>query len=243
MTRSVHRLLVVLAVLATTLAPAACSMAATAPTLPTFPPEASAAPTPAPTHPGPTYQPGCPTSQPEALPKTETRTVTIKTDKGSIVIKVDGALSPIAAGNFVKLVSCGYYDGVVFHRAVPGFVLQGGDGMFGRSPDVITSLVGSGGPPYTIKDEPVTTTYTRGTVALARREDTPDSAASQFFIVLADDAAARLTAAGANNYQIFGHVVTGMDVVDAIVGQPNGGAPAFQPTSPVVMTSVTATAP
>ena len=73
-------------------------------------------------------QGACPTSQPPALAAGETRTVTIQTDKGAIAIKVKADLSPIAAGNFVALAGCGYYDGVVFHRVVPGFVIQGGDG-------------------------------------------------------------------------------------------------------------------
>ena len=110
---------------------------------------------------------GCPTSQPAALPAGETRTVTITTDKGAIAISVDADLSPIAAGNFVALADCGFYDGVVFHRLVPGFVIQGGDGQFGRI-DARPDLVGTGGPGYTIKDEPVTTPYRRGTVAMAR---------------------------------------------------------------------------
>jgi len=70
----------------------------------------------------------CPTSQPAPLAPGETRTVTIQTDKGSIVIKVVAALSPISAGNFVALASCGFFDGVVFHRVTPSFVIQGGDG-------------------------------------------------------------------------------------------------------------------
>ena len=84
----------------------------------------------------------CPTAQPAPLPAGETRTVTIETGKGTIVVKVEGALSPIAAGNFVALAGCGFYDGVVFHRLVPGFVIQGGD----------PEGTGGGGPGYTIQD-------------------------------------------------------------------------------------------
>src|SRR6185369_13664269 len=86
----------------------------------------------------------CPTTQPAPLDAADTRTVTIQTDKGAIVIKVVGALSPIAAGNFVALASCGYYDGVVFQRVVPGFVIQGGDGQYGRSGKIDLQRVGSG---------------------------------------------------------------------------------------------------
>jgi len=168
----------------------------------------------------------CPTSQPAALPAGETRTVTIETDKGSIGIRIEADLSPIAAGNFVALASCGYYDGVVFHRVVPGFVIQGGD------PDG----TGTGGPGYTIQDEAVTTTYGRGTVAMARTSQ-PNSVGSQFFIVLDD--AARAALASANTYQIIGSVASGMDAVDAIAA----AADAELPSHPVVMTSVTVSNP
>jgi cyclophilin family peptidyl-prolyl cis-trans isomerase len=227
----------VVAVLAIPLLLAACSSSSTA-ALPTIPPLPSETPTAAPTHPGPTYPPGCPTSQPAAMAKDAAKTVTIKTDKGDIVIKVEGALSPIAAGNFVALAQCGYYDNVVFFRADPAALLQGGDGQFGRSPDVIPDLVGSGGPPYTIKDEPVTGSYTRGTVAMAR-SSTPDSARSQFFIVSKDFP----KGTQALPYQIFGHVTSGMSVVDAISALPTGGGPGFLFATPVVMTKVTVSNP
>jgi peptidyl-prolyl cis-trans isomerase B (cyclophilin B) len=169
----------------------------------------------------------CPTSQPAALPAGETRTVTIETELGSVVTRIEADLSPIAAGNFVALVSCGFYDGVVFHRVVPGFVIQGGD------PDGS----GFGGPGYTIQDEPVTATYRRGTLAMARSQQ-PNSQGSQFFIVL-DDAAAERGLAAANTYAIFGSVTEGMEVVDAIAA----AADAELPSDPVVMTSVTVSNP
>jgi cyclophilin family peptidyl-prolyl cis-trans isomerase len=215
---------------------AACSSGGTA-SLPPIPSEAPTTPTPAPTHPGPTYPPGCPTAQPAAMAKGETRTVTITTEKGDIVVKVEADLAPIATGNFVALAECGYYDGVVFHRVVPGFVIQGGDGQFGRVPNVIPGLVGKGGPPYRIKDDPVTATYHRGTVAMARTVD-PDSAGSQFFIVLDDGAEPSL--AKANTYQIMGEVTSGMEVVDAIATA--AGAEEI-PADPVVMTKVTVAKP
>jgi len=177
----------------------------------------------------------CPTSQPPALPAGQTRTVTISTSKGSIAIQVIGSLSPIAAGNFVALAQCGYYTGVVFHRLVPGFVIQGGDGTYGREPNVDMTNVGTGGPNYTIQDEPVTGTYTRGTVAMAKTSQ-PNSANSQFFIVLAN---IQLSP----NYQIFGHVTSGMDVVDAIAAMPNSGAPNNTALQPVAMDQVTVSTP
>ena len=149
--------------------------------------------------------------------------MTIQTDKGAIAIEVRADLSPIATGNFVALAGCGYYDGVVFHRIVPGFVIQGGD----------PTGTGAGGPGYEIRDEPVTTQYSRGTVAMARTA-APTSVGSQFFIVVDD--AARAALAQANTYQIIGNVTSGMEAVDAIVAAAGG---VELPTNPIVMTKVT----
>jgi cyclophilin family peptidyl-prolyl cis-trans isomerase len=178
----------------------------------------------------------CPTAQPAPLAAGETRTVTIKTALGEIVIHIEGDLSPIAAGNFVALAECGFYNGVVFHRVVPGFVIQGGDGENGRSPDIDPSQVGTGGPGYTIEDEPVTAIYGRGIVAMARSR-LPNSVGSQFFIVLDDGA--RTSLETANTYQIIGAVATGMETADAIAA----AADAELPTEPVVMTDVSVSTP
>jgi cyclophilin family peptidyl-prolyl cis-trans isomerase len=168
----------------------------------------------------------CPTTQPAALPAGETRTVTITTPRGDIVLKVDGSLSPIAAGNFVALVACHFYDGSVFHRTAAledgtPFVIQGGG-----------AKAGTAAIPYTITDETVTATYKRGTLAMARTQD-PNSQTSQFFIVLDDKAAPPLVSA--NTYAIFGEVISGMDVADAIF-QASAGVEL--PASPIPMTSV-----
>jgi peptidyl-prolyl cis-trans isomerase B (cyclophilin B) len=191
-------------------------------------PAANAAATGAPRASTPASGAGCPTSQPAALPAGEIRMVAISTAKGSITIKVKANLSPIAAGNFVALASCGFYDGVVFHRVVPGFVIQGGD----------PTGSGRGGPGYTIQDEPVTSTYSRGTVAMARSSQ-PNSVGSQFFIVLDDDARQALADPKYNNYQIVGTVTAGMDAVDAIAA----AADAESPTNPIAMTKVTVATP
>ncbi len=183
---------------------------------------------------------GCPTSQPPALSAGEKRLVSAETPKGTIEIEIDADLSPIATGNFVALAECGYYDGVVFHRLVPGFVIQGGDGQYGRAPNVDPNLVGTGGPGYTIKDEPVTAQYGRGVVAMARTPQ-PDSQGSQFFIVLDDQARDALQSA--NTYAIVGHVTKGMDVVDAIAAMPNSGQPNNAALDPVPMTKVTVSKP
>jgi cyclophilin family peptidyl-prolyl cis-trans isomerase len=154
--------------------------------------------------------------------------VTIKTSLGDIVIEVDGTLAPIAAGNFVALATCHFYDGIVFHRTAAlqdgtPFVIQGGD----------PAGTGGGGPGYTIQDEAVTTSYGRGIVAMARTSAV-NSQGSQFFIVLDDKAAPPLVSA--NTYAIFGKVVSGMEVADAIFQASNG---VEQPANPIAMISVT----
>jgi len=222
------------------LALAGCSGGATArPILP------SGAPAQTPTG-APASQPaggvpaGCPTSAPAPLAAGASATVTLATEQGDIVVEVKGALAPNATANFVALAACGFYDGVVFHRLVPGFVIQGGDGEFGRKPNVDPALVGTGGPGYTIPDDPVTATYGRGTVAMARTP-APNSEGSQFFIVLDD--AARPALESANTYAILGTVSKGMDVVDAIAAMPNSGQPANQALQPVAITKATVTGP
>ncbi|MFI5259011.1 MAG: peptidylprolyl isomerase [Candidatus Limnocylindrales bacterium] len=198
---------------------------------------------------GPTESPspyGCPTSAPAAL--SGTATVTMTTNFGNIVIKVDSTLGANAAGAFVALASCGYYNNVLFHRVVPGFVIQGGDGQYGRLPNDDPSKMGTGGPGWTIPDDKVTTPYKRGTVAMARTANA-NSGNSQFFIVLADSAESTLGASAANNYAIFGNVTSGLDVVDRIALVPLGGEPGSDgsapsmPLEPVVITSTVVTTP
>jgi len=194
----------------------ACGVGATPlPTIPAATPtEAAGAPDAA----------GCPTSPPAALPAGETRTVVIETAKGSITIKIEADLGPLAAGNFVALAECGFYDGIVFHRLMPGFVIQGGD----------PTGSGSGGPGYEFPNDPVNVPYARGVVAMANAGR--DTNGSQFFIVLAD--------AGLDpDYSVFGRVTAGMETVDTIAAMPNGGGQAGTALEPVAMDSVTVTNP
>jgi cyclophilin family peptidyl-prolyl cis-trans isomerase len=174
----------------------------------------------------------CPTSQPPALPAGETRTVTLDTAKGAMVLTIEADLSPIAAGNFVALASCGFYDGTPFHRTPTlddgtPFVIQGGD----------PTGTGTGGPGYTITDETVTTPYKRGTVAMARSL-APNSVGSQFFIVLDDKDGDIL--GRTNTYQIIGNVTSGMETADAIFAASGG---VELPADPVTITTATVTNP
>jgi cyclophilin family peptidyl-prolyl cis-trans isomerase len=222
---------------------AACSVPAVSPTgSPSAPP--TVAPTTPPYTLGPTMSPspnGCPTSAPAAM--TGTATVTLTTNFGDIVISVDGSLGPNAAGAFVALARCGYYNNIIFHRIVPKFMIQVGDGTYARLPNPEFDKMGSGGPSWSIQDDKVTTKYKRGTVAMARRSEA-NSGSSQFFIVLDDSAAKSLESA--NTYAIFGNVTKGMDVVDRIAAVPTGGVveqdgTLSMPLQPIVITSTIVT--
>jgi peptidyl-prolyl cis-trans isomerase B (cyclophilin B) len=172
-----------------------------------------------------------PLANPPAEPASSGVTATIETNLGNIVIEVYDQSSPVAATNFLNLASAGFYDGLTFHRLVPGFVIQGGD----------PNGDGTGGPGYTIQDEPVVGQYGRGTVAMARTSQ-PNSAGSQFFIVLSDDARDALEQY--RTYAIFGHVTLGLDVVDKIAAMPNkGDAQGNAAVDPVVMEHVTVQKP
>jgi cyclophilin family peptidyl-prolyl cis-trans isomerase len=202
-------------------------------TLPPTAPAFSLAPSPV----------GCPTAAPAAL--SGTATVTITTNFGNIVVKVDAALGANAAGAFVALARCGYYNDVIFHRIVTGFVIQAGDGTYGREPNIDFSKIGMGGPTWTVTDDAVNTPYKRGTVALANTGAT-NSGSSQFFIVLSDTA---WTATTPKTYSIFGNVTAGLDVVDRIAKVPTGGEPgsdgsaASLPLQPIVITGTAVTTP
>jgi peptidyl-prolyl cis-trans isomerase B (cyclophilin B) len=170
-----------------------------------------------------------PLASPPAQPASTGTTVTIGTQYGDIVIQLFDQTSPVAAQNFANLAEAGFYNGLGFHRIVPGFVIQGGD----------PEGTGGGGPGYTIEDERVVGDYVRGIVAMARTS-APNSEGSQFFICL-DDLTQRLPKSG--GYAIFGTVISGMDAVDAIAAVPLGGTSGESPLTPVVMTEVTVQRP
>lgn len=145
-----------------------------------------------------------------------------------ILLHTDGV--PKAAGNFADLARKGYYDDVVFHRVIPGFVAQAGDGQHGKKASLDNGRVGTGGPGYTFADEPFKGDYVRGAVAMANAG--PNTNGSQFFICHQD-----LTGKLPKNYTIFGLVTKGMAVVDSIVSAPRNSRDL--PDDPVAMTSVT----
>jgi cyclophilin family peptidyl-prolyl cis-trans isomerase len=155
---------------------------------------------------------------------------TIETDLGDIEVELFDQSAPKAAANFVKLANEGFYDDVVFHRVIPGFVAQGGDGQFGKKASLERGRVGTGGPGYKFEDEPVQGDYVRGSLAMANAG--PNTNGSQFFICHQD-----LTGRLPKNYTLFGQVTRGMDVVDKIVTAPRDGRDL--PDEPVAMKTVT----
>jgi cyclophilin family peptidyl-prolyl cis-trans isomerase len=155
---------------------------------------------------------------------------TIGTEIGDIEVELYTTDVPKAAGNFVDLARKGFYDDVIFHRVIPGFVIQGGDGEFGKKATLNAGRVGTGGPGYKFEDEKFPGDYERGTLAMANAG--PNTNGSQFFIVV-DNLVGRLP----KNYTIFGQVTKGMDVVDQIVAAPRNSRDL--PDEPVAMTSVT----
>lgn len=151
---------------------------------------------------------------PTCIDATKTYTAVLKTSEGDITIALDPVASPIAVNNFVVLARYHYYDGVAFHRIVPGFVNQGGDAV-GPTP-------GTGGPGYNLPDEsPVdpATAYAPGAVAMARGQEV---SGSQFFLVIGDPNGAL---ASGGNYPVFGNITAGQDVSTAINALAVGEAP------------------
>jgi len=154
----------------------------------------------------------------------------IETELGTIEIDLFTREAPRATQNFADLAQKGFYDDVVFHRVIPGFVAQAGDGQFGKKSSLDGGRVGTGGPGYTFEDEPVRADYVRGAVAMANAG--PNTNGSQFFICQAD-----LSGRLPKNYTIFGQVTKGMDVVDAIASGPRNARDL--PDDPVAITGIT----
>jgi len=162
----------------------------------------------------------------KTMSETAEKLADLKTTKGTITIRFLPGVAPNHVKNFVELSQSGYYNGTRFHRVIPGFMIQGGDPNTKK--DDVRSW-GTGGSGKNVKAEFNATHHARGVVSMARSGD-PDSASSQFFICVAE--AGFLD----RNYTAFGEVVTGMDVVDAIVSAKTNGE---RPVEPVAIESIT----
>ena len=147
----------------------------------------------------------------------------IHTDLGRIVLRFFPEVAPKHVKNFIDLAKKGFFDGTLFHRVIPGFMIQGGDPNT-KNPD--TSQWGEGGPGYTVNAEFNDVSHQPGILSMARAEDV-NSAGSQFFIV--HKAATRLD----HRYTVFGEVLEGMDVVSKIANTPRD--PSDRPLKNVAM--------
>ena len=158
------------------------------------------------------------------LDPTKTYTLVFDTTCGQFSVELDLRLSPETTASLVSLARKGFYDDTIFHRIVPGFVIQGGD----------PTQTGTGGPGYTTLDAPpVAAEYTKGIMAMAKSGIEPAGAAgSQFFVVTAENAALE------SAYAIVGRVSDGLDVVELI---GTLGDEEERPTQPVVVRDVTVT--
>jgi peptidyl-prolyl cis-trans isomerase B (cyclophilin B) len=165
------------------------------------------------------------TAEPEIMQEPIVReknpVVVIETNHGPIEVELYWKESPKLAENFLRLVLSGYYNGLTFHRVVPGFVIQGGD----------PTGTGTGGPGYRLPDEPTTKKHERGAIAMARSAE--GNSGSQFYICLSTEKTAHLDQ---QNFTVFAHVIKGMDVVDKIAAVPTGAG--SKPTEDVIMTKV-----
>jgi cyclophilin family peptidyl-prolyl cis-trans isomerase len=163
-----------------------------------------------------------PAAPPMIIDPAKTYTATMVTSHGTLEILLDAAAAPVTVNSFVYLARWHYYDGIVLHRIIPGFVLQGGD----------PTGTGAGGPGYKFADElPKPGRYQIGSFAMANAG--PNTNGSQFFVISGPDGV-RLPPL----YSLFGQVVKGLDVVAKIdaIGTPSG-----RPTEKVVIESVTIT--
>jgi len=159
--------------------------------------------------------------------------VELKTNMGSIVVELDPEKAPLTVANFLQYAKDGHYDGTIFHRVIPGFMIQGG----GLGPDF-----GEKRTRKPVRNEAANgLKNTAGTIAMARTAD-PHSATGQFFINVADNDFLnfRFPTPEGYGYTVFGKVVKGMDVVDRIVKLPTGPGPAPHanvPRKPVIIES------
>jgi cyclophilin family peptidyl-prolyl cis-trans isomerase len=155
--------------------------------------------------------------------------IKLETTKGAIVIEVNETAAPVTAANFLQYVNDGFYDGTIFHRVIPGFMIQGG----GFTSDMKQKTT----RPPIVNEAKNGLKNKRGTLAMARTND-PNSATGQFFINLVDNTNLDYSARNPG-YAVFGDVVEGMDVVDAIAKVKTGMKDMFQdvPVETVIIKS------
>jgi cyclophilin family peptidyl-prolyl cis-trans isomerase len=147
-------------------------------------------------------------------------TATIETDAGTMTAELYPKIAPKTVNAFVFLAREGYYEGVIFHRVIPGFMIQGGD----------PTGTGTGGPGYKLKAEFNDIKHERGVLSMARTND-PNSAGSQFFVMHANSPHLD------HQYTAFGRVTSGQDVIDKIANAPKGAQD--RPKNPTKIKKIT----
>lgn len=162
----------------------------------------------------------------------------VVTNEGTFKLELFEDTMPITAGNFIKLAEEGFYNGVQFHRVIPGFMIQGGDPI---TKTTEYFRYGTGGPGYAIPDEHIVGEYltnVRGTISMANSG--PNSGGSQFFINVADNTNLDFDKPPlSSKHPVFGRIVDGMDTVDAISIVPTKDR--NLPVEPIVIESITIT--
>ncbi len=161
--------------------------------------------------------------------------VLIKTSEGDITVRLFQDKAPLTVANFLGYVDSGFYNGTIFHRVIPNFMIQGG----GFLPDMTEKETGS-----PVENESRNRLHnTRGTLAMARTND-PDSATSQFFINQRNNLRLDWTP-GREGYTVFGEVILGMDIVDFIATAPTGkaGTHSDVPKQPIIIQEITRVSP
>lgn len=170
----------------------------------------------------------------QSMAETANPRVTVETSKGSIVLELDPAKAPLTVENFLSYANDGFYDGTIFHRVIPGFMIQGGGFTPGMNQKATRAPVRNEANNGLRNDV--------GTIAMARTPD-PHSATAQFFINVSDNDFLNFTGENPRGwgYAVFGRVVEGMEVVEAIVSVPTGNRGGHQdvPREDVVINSVT----
>jgi len=157
---------------------------------------------------------------PMKIDPNKTYTATIETTAGTMTAELWPKIAPQTVNSFVFLAREGYYEGVIFHRVIPGFMIQGGD----------PTGTGTGGPGYRLKAEFNDTKHDRGILSMARTAD-PNSAGSQFFVMHARSPHLD------NQYTAFGKVTQGLEVIDKIANAPTGAND--RPRDPTKITKIT----
>ncbi|HQU18497.1 MAG TPA: peptidylprolyl isomerase [Fimbriimonadaceae bacterium] len=179
--------------------------------------------------------------KPLTNPKDGEEVAVFETNLGKIVVRFFPDVAPKHVENVLKLAKEGYYDGTKLHRVLPGFMIQGGDP---NSKDDDRMNDGAGGPGYTVKGEFNRVPHVRGILSTARTMD-PDSAGSQFFVVVADSHFLNpkfyedgKVVPGKEGYTVFGAVVSGIEVADKIVNLPRDANDNPLPDNPAVLKKV-----